>query len=131
MNYSELSKLNLESKIKINEIYFNGQIYDAYYDAYSKILDILNEAKNELIIIDGYADKSVLDLIKNLKTKVILIVKTKSLLTQTGIDKYNSQYNNLTLIYDDTFHDRYFIIDKKEIYHCSTSLNELVIKHFL
>ena len=115
-----------ESKRKINEIYFNGQIYDAY----SKILDILNEAKQELIIIDGYADKSVLDLIKTLKVKIILIVKTKALLTETDINKYNSQYDNLKIIYDDTFHDRYFIIDRNGIYHCGTSLNKIGNKTF-
>ena len=115
-----------ENKRKVNEIYFNGQIYDAY----SKILDILKEAKEELIIIDGYADKSVLDLIKNLSTHVILIVKTKSLLTKTDISKYNSQYNNLKIIYDDTFHDRYFIVDKDIIYHSGTSLNRVGSKTF-
>ena len=115
-----------ESNKKVNEIYFNGQIYDAY----SKIIDILNEAKEDLIIIDGYADKYTLDLIKHINVKVILIVKTKTLLKEMDIDKYNSQYNNLKLIYDDTFHDRYFIIDKKEIYHCGTSLNRIGTKTF-
>ena len=115
-----------ESKRKVNKIYFNGQIYDAY----SKILDILNKAKKELIIIDEYADKTVLDLIKNLKAKVILIVKNKSLITETDINKYNSQYDNLKIIYDDTFHDRYFIIDKDTIYHCGTSLNRIGNKTF-
>ena len=37
-----------EEKRKVNEIYFNGQIYDAY----SKIIDIFQEAKKELIIIE-------------------------------------------------------------------------------
>ena len=115
-----------ESKRKVNEIYFNGQIYDSY----SKILDILNEAKQELIIIDGYADKTVLDLIKNLNVKIILIVKNKSLITETDINKYNSQYDNLKIIHDDTFHDRYFIIDKDTIYHCGTSLNRIGNKTF-
>ena len=99
-----------EDRKKTNEIYFNGQIYDTY----SKILDILKEAKEELIIVDGYADKSLLDLIKNLGVQVALIVKTKSLLTETDINKYNSQYSNLKIIYDDTFHDRYFLLIKKK-----------------
>ena len=43
----------LSEKIKKNEIYFKGQIYDAY----SKIIDIFNESKEELVIIDAYADK--------------------------------------------------------------------------
>lgn len=45
-----------------NEIYYEGQLYDAY----SKLVDIMNKAKKELIIIDGYADKSVLDMISKI-----------------------------------------------------------------
>ena len=55
----------LETKKQINEIYFKGQIFDAY----SKIVDIFKTCKNELIIIDSYADKTVLDMIKNLNIK--------------------------------------------------------------
>ena len=114
-----------EKEIK-NEIYFNGQIYDSY----SKIVDIMSEAKNELIIIDGYANKIVLDMISELKVNVILIVKTKCLLKKLDIEKYNLQYNNLKIIYNDTFHDRYFILDKKIIYHCGTSINHIGSKTF-
>lgn len=52
----------LEEKKLKNEIYFNGQIYDAY----SKIIDMLNKGKKEVIIIDSYADKKVLDIISNI-----------------------------------------------------------------
>lgn len=109
-----------------NHMYFNGQIYDSY----SKIIDIMNEAKDELIIIDGYSDKTVLDMISKSKVKVMLITKIKSLLTKLDIEKYNKQYNNLNIIYDDTFHDRYFIIDRKIIYHCGTSINHIGSKTF-
>ncbi len=115
-----------EEKDKSNEIYFDGQIYDAY----SKIKDIFNEAKKELIIVDAYADKSTLDLIRNLNINVTLIVKNKTLLTKTDINKYNSQYNNLKIIYNDTFHDRYFILDKKIVYHSGTSINHAGSKTF-
>ncbi|MBQ9071748.1 MAG: ORF6N domain-containing protein [Bacilli bacterium] len=116
----------LNGKEVKNEIYFNGQIYDSY----SKIVDIMYESKNELIIIDGYADKTVLDMISKLEVKVILIVKLKCLLTKLDIEKYNKQYNNLKIIYNDTFHDRYFILDKKIIYHCGTSINHIGNKTF-
>ena len=59
----------LEEKKLKNEIYFNGQIYDAY----SKIIDMLNEGKKEVIIIDSYADKKVLDIISNIDKEIILI----------------------------------------------------------
>ena len=115
-----------EEKRKINEIYFSGQIYDAY----SKIKDILNEAKKDIIIIDAYADKTVLDIIKDLNVNVTLIVKTKTLLSNLDISRYNSQYNNLTIKYNDSFHDRYFILDNNKIYHCGTSINRIGSKTF-
>lgn len=116
--FSELFS-KFESKEQTEKIFFNGEIYDAY----SKLIDIMNKAQKELIIIDNYADKTVLDMISKLKINVILIVKTKSLLNNLDIKKYNEQYHNLKIIYNDNFHDRYLILDKKEIYHCGASLN--------
>ena len=116
----------LEEKRKINEIYFNGQIYDAY----SKIKDIFAESKEELILIDNYVDKTILDMIKNLKIKVIIITKENNKLTTLDIEKYNKQYHNLKVIYNETFHDRYFIIDRNKIYHCGTSINYIGSKTF-
>ncbi len=116
----------LDPKGKVNEIYFKGQIYDAY----SKIVDILKQGKREIIIVDGYADKQVLDMIRDLKVKVKLICKKKGHLKKLDIDKYKKQYNNLEIIYDDTFHDRYIIIDKVKIYHLGASLNHAGQKTF-
>ena len=108
-----------ERKKKVNEIYFEGQIYDAY----SKILDIMSEALNELIVVDGYVDKMFLDMIKKLKCNIVLITKSNTKLTTLDIEKYNEQYNNLKIVFNDSFHDRYFIIDKKVVYHCGASIN--------
>ena len=122
----ELSFVKFEEKKKTNEIYFNGQIYDAY----SKIQEIFNEATKEIIIIDSYADYTLLDIIKRLKVKVTIITKPDNLLTKQDIIKYNKQYNNLKVIYDNTFHDRYFILDNKIVYHCGTSINRIGYKTF-
>ena len=116
----------LEEKRKENEIYFNGQIYDAY----SKILDIFKMAKKELIIIDGYADKTVLDMIREIKVPVKIICYKNKLLKKLDIRKYQSQYQNLEVIYSNIYHDRYFIIDKEEVYHCGTSINKIGNKTF-
>lgn len=48
----------------------------------------------------------------------------------SDIKKYNSEYHNLRIIYNDTFHDRYFIIDKNIVYHCGTSINNAGSKTF-
>ena len=111
----------LEQDKEIDEIYFNGKAYDAY----SKVLDIFSEAKKELIVVDRYTDKTILDMIRNLECKVILITSKKSKLTKLDIEKYNGDYNNLTVYYDDTFHDRYFIIDKDKFYHSGNSINHI------
>ena len=128
---SEIKKIQdtldkMQNKKVLNEIYYNGQIYDAY----SKIVDIFSESRKELIIIDSYADKTVLDIISRLNVNVIIITKKNNLLKKIDIDKYNSQYNNLKVIFNDDFHDRYFIIDKKILYHCGTSLNRIGCRTF-
>ena len=115
-----------EEKRKVNEIYFNGQIYDAY----SKIQEIFKSATKKLIIIDAYADNTLLDIIKRLNVEVVIITKTNNLLTKQDITKYNKQYHNLKVIYNNTFHDRYFIIDKTQVYHCGTSINRIGYKTF-
>ena len=116
----------LTKKEKTNEIYFNGQIFDAYF----KIYEICNKSKKELVIIDAYADNTILDIIKRLNTSVIIITKDNNLLTKQDITKYNKQYHNLKVIFNNTFHDRYFILDNKDVYHCGTSVNRIGYKTF-
>lgn len=117
---------NFKIKEEKELVFFNGQIFDAY----SKIIDIFKKAKNELVIVDGYADKKVLDMISKLKVNVVLIVKQNGKLKEIDIEKYNKQYNNLKVIYDDSWHDRYIIIDKRMIYHLGASLNYIGSKTF-
>ena len=116
----------LEEKRKVDEIYFNGQIYDAY----SKILEIFKQATKILSIIDAYADTTILDMIKRLNVEVVIITKDNHLLTQQDIIKYNEQYHNLRVYYDHTLHDRYFILDEKEVYNCGASIDRIGYKTF-
>ena len=102
----ETSFNKLEEKRKVNGIYFNGQIFDAY------------------------ADNTLLDIIKRLNVEVIIITKNDNLLTHQDIAKYNKQYNNLKVIFNNDFHDRYFLIDDREVYHCGTSINRIGYKTF-
>ena len=122
----ETSFNKFEEKRKVNEIYFNGQIYDAY----SKIQDIFKSAEKKLIIIDAYADNTLLDIIKRLNIEVIIITKKENFLTYQDISKYNKQYSNLRVIFNNNFHDRYFLIDDKIVYHCGASINRIGYKTF-
>ena len=116
----------LNEKEKINAIFYEGQIYDAY----SLLIDIFKEANEEIIIIDNYADKSILDMITNLNAKVTIVTKKFNLLKDIDITKYNRQYHNLKVIYSDKFHDRFVIVDKKVLYHSGASFKDLGNKCF-
>ena len=122
----ETSFNKLEEKRKVNEIYFNGQIFDSYY----KIQEIFKSANKKIVIIDSYADNTILDIIKRLNVEVIIITKPNNLLTKQDIIKYNKQYHNLNVIYNNTFQDRYFIIDNDIVYHCGASINRIGYKTF-
>ena len=111
------------------KLFFNGEIYDAY----SLLVDIIEKANNEIIIIDNYVDKVTLDILskKNINVTVLLIMdKNKSKLTKTDIDKFNSEYPSLKIKYTNIFHDRFIIIDSKELYHLGASLKDLGKKVF-
>jgi hypothetical protein len=76
-----------------NKLFYDGKLYNAY----SCIIDILNDANSEIIIIDNYVDKLVLDIVKNINKNVILITKKNNNLNNIDIEKYNKQYHNLNL----------------------------------
>ena len=126
INLLESTFNEFKEKKKVNEIYFKGQIYDAY----SKILDIMKEGKEEIVIIDSFLDKSILDMIRNISVNVILITSNKSKLKELDIEKYSSEYDNLSVKYDDTFHDRYIILDRNKVYHLGASINHAGSKTF-
>ena len=52
------------------------------------------------------------------------------MLKKQDIEHYNKQYKNLKVVYNNIFHDRYIIIDKKAVYHCGSSLNYVGTKTF-
>lgn len=116
-------KLNdLFSKFdKKEKILLEGQSYDAYLN----VLEILNNSFKSIIVIDNYADRVFLDLIKDIKVNVILITKNSNRLSNIEIEKYNKQYHNLKLIRNNSFHDRFVTIDNKDIYHLGSSINSL------
>ncbi len=106
-----------------NHIFFEGQIYDAY----SLLVDILNKSKESIIIIDNYIDKKLLDVISKVKRQVKVITTHKSYI---DVEKYLEQYNNLEIVINNSFHDRFILIDNKELYHCGASFKDLGKKCF-
>lgn len=106
-----------------NSIFFENDIYDAY----SVIVNIFNSSKEEIIIIDNYASKELLDMVRNIDKKIIIVSKNIDEVLKT---KYESQYNNVTFINSNSFHDRFIIIDRKKMYLCGSSIKDAGKKCF-
>lgn len=114
---------NFNEKKEMNKIFFEGELYDAY----SLILDIFNKSKEEIIIIDNYAGKELLDILKKIEKHIIIVSKN---IDDTLKKKYECQYNNITFINNNTFHDRFIIIDKDILFSCGASFKDLGKKCF-
>lgn len=113
----------LNEKKEKNKIFFEGELYDAY----SLFLDILGKTKREIIIIDNYSGKELLDLLKRIDKKIIIVSKN---IDETLKKKYESQYNNITFINSNSFHDRFIILDRNKLYSCGASFKDLGKKCF-
>lgn len=107
---------------KQNSIIYEGKIYDAY----SILIDILNQAKEDIIIVDNYANKELFDILRNIDRKIIILSKN---LNEILIKKYASQYKNVVFIGNNPFHDRYIILDKKEVYISGMSIKDIGKKY--
>ena len=110
------------------KIFFEGQIYDAY----SLITDIIKKAKKKLVIIDNYIDDSILKMLtkKSKNVEVVILTSEKSNISKLDIQKFNQEYPVLKIAKTDKFHDRFIIIDNKELYHCGASIKDLGKKCF-
>ena len=121
------NQLQQEENIK-QKIFFEGQIYDAYI----LIIDIIKKANKKILIIDNYIDDSVLKMItkKNKNVEVIILTSDKSNIEKIDIQKFNKEYPVLKVAKTNKFHDRFIVIDNKEMYHLGASIKDLGKKCF-
>ena len=121
------NQLQLEENIK-QRIFFNGQIYDAY----SIIIDIIKKANKKILIIDNYIDDSVLKMLTKKKdnVEVVILTSDKSNIQNIDIQKFNKEYPILKVAKTNKYHDRFIIIDNKEMYHLGASIKDLGKKCF-
>lgn len=110
-------------EITYNHIFVDGD----FYDSYSALLDIFGKSKEEIIIIDNYAGKELLDILKNVDRKTIIVSKN---IDNKLMNKYQNQYKNVSFIHNESFHDRFIIIDRIRLYICGSSLKDFGKKCF-
>ena len=116
-------------------VFYNGQ----FWDARALVLSLVSHAKRSLILIDNWANTEVLDLFAKKRKGVRLTIFTsehfkkgvpKHLISPADIATFNAQYPKLAVRYNETFHDRFLIIDDKELYLIGASLKDLGSKCF-
>ena len=115
-------------EFKASQLFFDGQLYDAY----TLIQSLFESANNEIIIIDNYVDRTILDrlVVKNRNVQVIIYTSINTRLLGRDINTFNSQYGGLDVRYTTNVHDRYIIIDQNKIYHLGHSIKDLGKKIF-
>ncbi|MBX2985903.1 MAG: virulence RhuM family protein [Bacteroidia bacterium] len=134
-NYESLHKevkqisLQLKTQELPNQgVFFEGQIFDAYVF----VADIIKKAKIDIILIDNYVDETVLTLLAKRKKNIAATIYSKQISKQLQLDveKHNIQYPPVALKTFAHSHDRFLIIDQKELYHLGASLKDLGKKWF-
>jgi hypothetical protein len=123
--FKSLEERSIEKK---QGIFFDGQIYDAY----SFVVNLIKKAEKEIILIDGYVDSEVLDMLskkkKDVSVSIITFPKTK--ICDTDINRFNAQYPQLEMKSQTKVHDRFMIIDREKLYSIGASLKDLSKKCF-
>lgn len=119
--------IGANTEVKQN-IFFNGQIYDAF----SFIIGLIIKAKKEIILIDNYVDINTLNILckKNKGVDIVILTGGKGTLSTKDIKIFNAQYPKLSLKFTTDFHDRFLIIDKTEVYHIGASIKDAGKKSF-
>jgi hypothetical protein len=117
-------------------VFYNGQLWDAR----ALVLSLVSRAKRSLILIDNWANTAVLDLFTKKRKGVRLTIFTSEhydtkhvphrKISPADVKTFNAQYPKLAVRYNETFHDRFLIIDDKELYLIGASLKDLGSKCF-
>lgn len=126
--FDEVFKAIESKQIKTTQgIFYDGQIFDAY----SFVSDLIRSAKSEIILIDNYIDDTTLTIFSKVpNVEVTLYTNTISKQLKLDLEKYSKQYDNVEIKIFKNSHDRFLIIDKKDLFHIGASLKDLGKKWF-
>ena len=112
-----------------NRIFSKGQMWDAT----RCIEKIIGEAEESVMLIDNYVDRNTLDMLSRKKSGVPVSIHTTKRncdLSEKEIHDFQAQYGPLSILYTDEFHDRFLILDRKELYHIGASIKDAGKKAF-
>lgn len=109
-------------------IFYDGQMFDAHLF----ISNLIRKAYKSIILLDNYLDESILQLFSKKRKRVEVTLYTKSISNSFELDlkKFNEQHGLVSVELFSQAHDRFLILDQKEIYHIGASLKDLGKKWF-
>jgi len=109
-------------------IFYDGQIFDAH----SFVSKLIKSAKKSIDLLDNYIDDTVLTQLakKNKGVRVVIYTKNNTKQLQLDLERFNKQYEPIEVVEFNKSHDRFLIIDQKEVYHIGASLKDLGKKWF-
>ena len=120
----------------IQGVFYDGQLWDAR----ALVLKLVAGAKRSMILIDNWATPGTLDLFAKKRNGVKVTIFTSEhydkkhvphrKISDADVKTFNTQYPKLAVRYNETFHDRFLIIDDKELYLIGASLKDLGHKCF-
>lgn len=126
--FDEVFDLLQQPEIAKQNIFFKGQ----FFDAFKLVIDIIQQAKSSITVIDSYANDSVLDMLAHKQSEVAVTIVTANpdKLTKQYLIKFIAQYGQVEVVFSRDFHDRFIILDDKEVYAFGASLKDLGKKCF-
>ena len=122
-----LARLN-EAEPPPQGVFFGGQLWDAC----SLVERLVSRAKKSILLIDSWVGPGTLDMLakKRAGVSVEIVTSSNGKLAATDVAKFNAQYPPLSVRTSANFHDRFLILDDKELYHIGASLKDLGKKCF-
>lgn len=111
----------------VQGIFYYGQVFDAY----RFVSDLIRKAEQSVVLIDNYADDTVLTLLDKRKEGVSATIYTQRVSNQfqLDVDRHNAQYPLIEVKRFNKAHDRFLLIDN-EVYHIGASIKDLGRKWF-
>jgi len=110
-------------------VFYEGQLWDAC----SLVEKLIGRAKKTILLIDSWVGPGTLDMLAKKRNGVAVEVVASprgNKLAASDIAKFTAQYGGLSVKTSMAFHDRFLIIDDKELYLIGASLKDLGKKCF-
>ena len=106
----------------LQSIFYQGK----FWDAKSLLIKFIRRAKNELIVIDAYPGVATLDMLakRGRGVSIELVTHSNGELAESDFEAFAAQCGKFTKTICGICHDRFIVVDQKEIYWTGASLKD-------